>query len=193
MNWLDLVLIGILAISIVASFAKGFTREVIGLVAAVAALLCGAWFYRMAGEIVRPWVGSREAANLCGFLLIVAAVIVLGLIVSWVVGAMVKAVRLSWLDRLLGAAFGVARGVVVCVAVITAIVAFTPGLDARTPPPSVVRSTIAPYMIDAANALTLAAPKELRDGFARRYEQVKRIWEDTLKHGIPRRAPESEI
>jgi membrane protein required for colicin V production len=193
MNWLDLVLIGILAISIVASFAKGFTREVIGLVAAVAALLCGAWFYRMAGEIVRPWVGSREAANLCGFLLIVAAVIVLGLIVSWVVGAMVKAVRLSWLDRLLGAAFGVARGVVVCVAVITAIVAFTPGLDARTPPPSVVRSTIAPYMIDAANALTLAAPKELRDGFARRYEQVKRIWEDALKHGIPRRAPESEI
>jgi membrane protein required for colicin V production len=193
MNWLDLVLIGILAISIVASFAKGFTREVIGLVAAVAALLCGAWFYRMAGEIVRPWVGSREAANLCGFLLIVAAVIVLGLIVSWLVGAMIKAVRLSWLDRLLGAAFGVARGVVVCVAVITAIVAFTPGLDARTPPPSVVRSTIAPYMIDAANALTLAAPKELRDGFARRYEQVKRIWEDTLKHGIPRRAPESEI
>ena len=139
MNWLDLVLIGILAISIVASFAKGFTREVIGLVAAVAALLCGAWFYRMAGEIVRPWVGSREAANLCGFLLIVAAVIVLGLIVSWLVGAMIKAVRLSWLDRLLGAAFGVARGVVVCVAVITAIVAFTPGLDARTPPPSVVR------------------------------------------------------
>jgi len=193
MNWLDLVLIGILAISIVASFAKGFTREVIGLVAAVAALLCGAWFYRMAGEIVRPWVGSREAANLCGFLLIVAAVIVLGLIVSWLVGAMIKAVRLSWLDRLLGAAFGVARGVVVCVAVITAIDAFTPGLDARTPPPSVVRSTIAPYMIDAANALTLAAPKELRDGFARRYEQVKRIWEDTLKHGIPRRAPESEI
>jgi membrane protein required for colicin V production len=193
MNWLDFVLIGILAISIVASFAKGFAREVIGLVAAIAALLCGAWFYRMAGDVVRPWVGSREAANLCGFLLIVAAVIVLGLLVSWVVGAMIKAVKLSWLDRLLGAAFGVARGVIVCVAVITAIVAFTPGLDAKTPPRSVVQSTVAPYMLDAARVLTLAAPKELRDGFARRYEQVKRIWEDALKHGIPRRAPESEI
>lgn len=193
MNWLDLVLICILAVSIFASFAKGFAREVIGLVAAVAALLCGAWFYRMAGDVVRPWFGSREAANLCGFLLIVAAIIVLGLIVSWLVGAMIKAVKLSWLDRLLGAAFGVARGVIVCVAVITAIVAFAPAVDARTPPPSVVQSTIAPYMIDAAHALTLAAPKELRDGFARRYEQVKRIWEDALKHGIPRQAPESEI
>ena len=73
MNWLDLVLIAILAISIASSFAKGFAREVIGLVAAVAALICGAWFYRMAGEVVRPWVGSPEIANLCGFLLIFAA------------------------------------------------------------------------------------------------------------------------
>src|SRR5205823_3543540 len=139
MNWLDMVLIAILAISIVASFAKGFTREVIGLVAAVAALLCGSWFYRMAGDVVCPWVGSREAANLCGFLLIVAAVIVLGLMVSWLMGAMIKAVKLSWLDRLMGAGFGVARGVIVCVAVITAIVAFAPGVDAKTPPPAVVQ------------------------------------------------------
>jgi len=193
MNWLDLTLIAILALSIVASFTKGFAREVIGLVAAVAALICGVWFYRMAGDAVRPWVGSRETANLCGFLLIVAAVIVLGLLVSWLVGAMMKAVGLSWLDRLLGAAFGVARGVIVCVAVITAIVAFAPGTDAGTPPQSVVRSTIAPYVIDAAHVLTKAAPKELRDGFARRHEQIKRVWEDALKHGIPRRAPASEI
>src|SRR6266567_6478564 len=189
MNWLDMALIGILAVSIVASFAKGFTREVIGLVAAVAALLCGSWFYRMAGDVVRPWVGSREVANLCGFLLIVAAVIVLGWLVSLLVSKMMKAVGLSWLDRLLGLAFGVARGVIVCVAIITAIVALAPGADAKTPPQAVVQSTVAPYIIDAAHVLTLAAPKELRDGFARRYEQVKRMWEDALKHGIPRRAP----
>ena len=159
----------------------------------VGGLICGAWFYRMAGNVVRPWVGSREVANLLGFLLILAAVIVLGWIVSWIVGAMMKAVKLSWLDRLLGAGFGLARGVFVCIALITAIVAFAPGKDAKTPPEAVVRSRIAPYMIDAAHALTAAAPRELRDEFSRRYEQVKRIWEDTLKHGIPRRLPESEV
>ena len=52
MNWLDLVMIVILAGSIASSFARGFTRELIGLVAAVAGLLCGAWFYRMAGALV---------------------------------------------------------------------------------------------------------------------------------------------
>src|SRR5882724_750457 len=188
MNWLDVALILILGVSVVSSFSRGIAREVIGLAAGVGGVLCGAWFYRMAGDVVRPWVGSREVANLLGFLLILAAVIVLGWIVSWIVGAMMKAVKLSWLDRLLGAGFGLARGVFVCIALITAIVAFAPGKDAKTPPEAVVRSRIAPYMIDAAHAATMAAPKELRDEFARRYSQLKRIWEDALKQGI-RRAP----
>jgi membrane protein required for colicin V production len=191
MNWLDLLLIVILALSIATSFAKGLTREIVGLVASVAALLCGIWLYRMAGAAVRPYVGSREVANLIGFILIVVAVIVLGLMVSWLIGKMWKAIGLSWLDRLLGAGFGVARGVVVSIALITAIVAFAPGTDS-TPPKAVVDSRIAPYIIDAAHVVTMAAPKELRDGFARRYNQVKQIWEDALKHG-GRRLPESEI
>ena len=193
MNWLDVLLIAVLVISVARSFTKGLAREVIGLVAALAALVCGVWFYRMAAEVVRPWAGSRETANLCGFLLIFGAVIVLGLIVSWIVGAMVKTVGLSWLDRLLGAAFGMVRGVIVCLAIVTAMVAFAPAVDARTPPQSVTGSAVAPYVIDAAHVLTMAAPKELRDGFAHRYEQVKRVWEGALEQGIQRRTPKPEI
>ena len=192
MNWLDLLLIALIAISVTSSFARGFTRELIGLVAAFTALICGLWFYRMAGAPLRTYVGSTEIANLFGFLLIFAAVIAIGWLVSLVAGMTMKAVGLSWLDRLLGAAFGVARGVIVCVAVIMAIVAFAPGKDAKTPPEAVVQSRIAPYIIDAASAATAAAPKELRDEFARRYSQVKKIWEDALKRGI-RRAPDAEI
>src|SRR5260370_40946342 len=105
MNWLDAVLIIILGVSVVSSFSSGLAREVIGLAAGVGGLLCGAWFYRMAGDVVRPWVGSREVANLCGFLLILAAVIVLGGMGSWGGGAMIKALKLSWLAKLRGACF----------------------------------------------------------------------------------------
>src|SRR5436190_17026287 len=192
MNWLDIILILILAASVASSFARGFTRELIGLAASAAGLLCGAWFYRVAGAAVRPYVGSTEVANLCGFLLIFAAAILIGWILSVVAGMMMRVVGLSWLDRLLGAAFGVARGVIVCVALITALVAFAPGKDAKSPPQSVVRSRFAPYLIDASRAVTMAAPKELREEFARHYEQVKRIWEEALKRGL-RRRPEEEI
>ncbi len=192
MSWLDLLLIAILALSVATSFARGFAKELIGLIAAIVALLCGAWFYRIAGAALRPLVGSKEVANLLGFLLIVAGVIVLGWIVGWLIGLMAKITGLSWLDRLMGAAFGLARGVVVCVALITAMVAFAPGKDSRTPPRAVVDSKIAPYLIDTAHAVTRAAPRELRDEFSRRYDQVKRLWQDAFKRGI-RRAPETEI
>jgi membrane protein required for colicin V production len=192
MNWLDLLLILILAASIASSFARGFTREVIGLAAAVAGLLCGLWFYRMAGSAVRTYVGSPEAANLIGFLLIFALALVIGWILSVLAGMAMKVVGLSWLDRLMGAAFGVARGVIISVALITAIVAWAPGRDAKSPPQAVVQSRLAPYLIDAAHAASMAAPKELRDEFARRYEQVKRIWESALKRGV-RRGRDEEI
>jgi membrane protein required for colicin V production len=182
MNWLDVALVILLVGSVASAFSKGFVRESIGLAAAFIGLLCGAWFYRMPSEILRPYLASREAANLCGFLLIFVGIILLGWLVSRLVGMVVKVVGLSWLDRLLGAAFGAARGVIVCVALITALVAFAPGSDPRTPPQSVVNSRIAPYMIDAAHLLTMATPKELRDEFALRYEQIKRIWEDAIKH-----------
>ena len=191
MNWLDVALVILLVGSVASAFSKGFVREAIGLAAAFIGLLCGAWFYRMPGDILRPYLSSREAANLCGFLLIFVGAILLGWLVSRLVGMVVKVVGLSWLDRLLGAAFGAARGVIICVALITAIVAFAPGSDPKTPPQSVVNSRIAPYMLDAAHLLTMATPKELRDEFALRYEQIKRIWEDAIKNGL--RRPESEV
>jgi len=154
--------------------------------------LCGAWFYRMAAAPIEPYIGSEPIANLCGFLLIVVGVLLAGRLVSLVVGMLVKAVGLSFFNRLAGAAFGAARGIVVCVAIITAIVAFSPGRDSKDAPQAVAGSRIAPYMIDAAHALMTAAPRELRDQFAQGYEQIKRLWEEAARHGA-RHLPESEI
>ena len=192
MNWLDLVLVCLLAASVAGGFSKGLVRQVFGLVAALAGLLCGAWFYRMPAETLRPYVGSQAVANLCGFLLIFVGCMILGWLVSLLIGMLVKAVGLSWLNRLAGAAFGVARGVVIGVALITAMVAFAPGRNDRDPPQAVVHSRFAPYVLDTAHALTRCAPRELHDEFARRYDEIRRVWEDAIKHGRGR-SPESEI
>jgi membrane protein required for colicin V production len=191
-NWLDFVLIVILAGSIATSFVKGIAREVIGLAAAVAALLGGAWFYRIPGAMIRPYVGSREVSSLLGFLVIFAAVLIAGWLAGLLIGMMMKVTGLSWLDRLMGAGFGVARGVVISIALITVVVAFAPANSAKGAPPAVVGSRIAPYLIDTARVVTMATPRELREEFARKYEQIKRNWDDALKRGI-RQAREAEL
>ena len=189
MNWLDWVLLLLLAVSIVASFRKGFSRELIGLIAVVAALVCGVWFYGAAGAFLVPYVSTKEVAHFCGFLLVFVGILIVGAIVGHLFSRLVKAAGLHWFDRILGAGFGAVRGLLLAIALILAIVAFTPG-DA--PPRAVVHSRFAPYFIDAAHLVASMAPHELKEGFRKQYDRVKSIWEDALKkNSSPARGSEA--
>ncbi len=75
LNWLDIVVIAVLAFSTVQSFRKGFSREIVGLAASLFALVLAMWFYGLAGSYVQPYVGSTTTANLIGFALVVIGVL----------------------------------------------------------------------------------------------------------------------
>lgn len=188
MNWLDVVLLVILAASVFTSFRKGLSREVIGLVAVVLALLLGSWFYGTAGALFAPYLSSPAAAHFAGVLLVFCGVLALGALVSWIVGRFLKITGLSIFDHLLGAGFGLARGVLIAVALILGLMAFSPS---GHPPASVVRSRTAPYVIDAARLVASIAPHEVREGFRKTYGQVKSAWEKTLEDGV-RKLPGAE-
>jgi membrane protein required for colicin V production len=189
MNWLDIVIVILVLISLVSALRKGFSRELVGLVAAIVGLLCGLWFYASAGGFLRPYVSSPAIANFCGFFLIFCGILILGAIVGALLSKLLKVAGLSWFDRFLGAAFGLVRGLLLAIALVLAIVAFTPG---DKPPRSVIRSRLAPYLIDASHVVATMAPRELRDGFKKHYDRVKSIWDDAIRKGV-RNLPEAEV
>lgn len=181
-NWLDIVFAIILIASVVGGLKKGLTRTVIGLAAVIVGLFCGLWFYGTVGalfgsHIVRSW------ANVFGFLVIFVGVILLGSLLAALVGKLLKLVHLSWLDRLLGGAFGVLRGALVCAVIVAVMMAFS----SKPPPGSVAHSRIAPYVMGTARMLVYAAPHEFREGFHRSYEKLRAFWEDVThkKAGEP--------
>jgi membrane protein required for colicin V production len=181
MNWLDVVLLAILAASVAMSFRKGLSREVIGLASVVLAIVLGIWFYGAAGAWLIPYLSSRALANFAGFLLVFCGVMLVGHLVSYIVGRFLKVTGLSIFDHLLGAVFGAVRGILISVAVIMAIMAFSQG---DKPPSSVVNSRTAPYVVDAARAFAALAPHELKEGFRKTYDQVKTAWGKALEEGI---------
>jgi len=178
MNWLDILLLIIIAASVAGSFRKGLSREIIGLVSVVLALLLACWFYGSAGLYLTPYLSSRQLANFIGFALVFVGVITLGHAVGYVVGRFLKITGLSIFDHLLGAVFGVVRGALMSVALIMAIMAFSPA-DHR--PDSVVKSRIAPYVVEVARAFAAMAPHELKEGFQKSYGDVKAAWEGAVK------------
>jgi membrane protein required for colicin V production len=173
MNWFDLLLALILAASVLTSFRKGLSREVIHLAAGILALLCGVWFYGTAAGFLAPYISSPSAARLAGFLAVFLGILVLGHLVSAIVGKFLRVTGLSFFDHVLGAGFGLARGALISIALVTGIMAFSPAGHA---PDAVVHSRIAPYAVDGARVVASVAPHELREGFSKTYAEVKSAW-----------------
>jgi membrane protein required for colicin V production len=186
MNWLDFILTLILLVSTVSAARKGFSREVIGIVAAFMGLICGIWFYGLAGAFLLPYVSSPHVADFIGFFIVFFGCVIVGVIASAILSRFMKTVGLSWFDRLLGAVFGLARGALVAMAVITALVAFAPAVAPDAVPASVAQSRIAPRIVTAASFLIAIAPRELKDSFQNRYTQLKSFWENK-KVDLPKR------
>jgi membrane protein required for colicin V production len=183
LNWLDYLLILILGFSAVQSFRRGFSREVIGLIAAAAALFLGMWFYADAGGLLKRWIASDRAADFVGFVLVVLAVLVVGSIVGAIVRRFVKAVGLSFFDRLLGALFGLVRGALVAIALLTAYLAFGPRADPKTAPSAVLHSQIAPILMDVSGVFVDAAPVKLKRAFREVYADAQLQLNNTVPSG----------
>ncbi|MEO8126219.1 MAG: hypothetical protein ABI822_03950, partial [Bryobacteraceae bacterium] len=47
-----------------------------------------------------------------------------------------------------------------------------------------VDSYFAPYVMESANLLSAVTPFELKDGFRKGYEEIKKAWEATMKKKI---------
>ena len=78
-----------------------------------------------------PYVSSPQVANFIGFFIVFVGCIILGALTSAIISRFVKTAGLSWFDHSLGAVFGVIRGTLLGLAVITALVAFAPAVASR--------------------------------------------------------------
>ena len=115
MNGLDLALIAVVALSTLFAFARGIVRELISLATWFVALVAA---FAYAGPVAGWFSGldmSPAAKHILAFSLILFAVLVGGAILARMLSGVVKAIGLGFVDRLLGAVFGAARGIAVVV------------------------------------------------------------------------------
>jgi membrane protein required for colicin V production len=123
LGWIDIAMLAVVALSAIVGVVRGLTFEILSLLAWVAAWFAGLWF----GPLIAPHlsIASPSLNHIAAFAIaFVVALIVCGL-AARAISALVGKTPLKPLDRLLGAAFGVLRGLLVLLA-ITIVVAHTP-------------------------------------------------------------------
>ncbi|HET7032155.1 MAG TPA: CvpA family protein [Casimicrobiaceae bacterium] len=115
MNGFDIALIAIVALSTLFAFARGIVRELIALATWFVALVAA---FAYVGPVAGWFSGldmSPAAKHVLAFSLILIGVLVAGALLARTLSGVVKAIGLGFVDRLLGAVFGAARGLAVVV------------------------------------------------------------------------------
>ena len=120
MTAFDFIAIGVIAISVAFGFWRGLVREVLSLLSWIAAF----WLARLFAGVVAGWMpsswthqGLRYAIGFIAVMLV--SVLVLSLM-SVLVARLVKVAGLTASDRMLGAVFGVLRGLLFVVVLVLA-------------------------------------------------------------------------
>lgn len=128
MNYLDLVLGGIVVLSALIGLARGLVKEVLSLIAwAIAIYVAWRFAEPMAQDHIRQFIDDALISYLAAFgILFLVTLFVVGLL-NMIIAQILTSTGLSGFDRFLGMLFGLARGLV-----IGALVVFVIGLTPLT-------------------------------------------------------------
>jgi membrane protein required for colicin V production len=174
---LDLLVVIVLGVSVAAGFVAGFARVGIGFAAAIFGVVFGFWFYGVPAEWVHRYIKSTTVSNIIGFMLVFWAILMAGALLAKLCSKLFKWTGLSWLDRLLGAVFGLVRGALIVVALIAVLLAFTP----KPMPNWMVTSATLPYAMAASSAISQLAPNAIKNSFSDSMYELRRLWAEQLQ------------
>ena len=153
MTWIDYAVLAIIVVSVLLSVFHGLVRELMALAAWVAAFFV-AQAYAPAVETIVPVAISNPALRmLAAFVAVFLGVLVAMTLLGAGISSLLRSVGLGTVDRILGAVFGLVRGLaIVLIAVLLA------GLTALPRQPAWRHATFTAPLEALANAVKVWLP-----------------------------------
>lgn len=158
MTAFDFLVIGIVGLSAVFAFVRGFVRVLVSLLAWVLGVVAAVRFSEVIGAMLPDFGETPATRYVAAFALILVGVLIVGALAGFVLSRLVRAVGLGFLDRALGAIFGVARGLLIAV-----LLVLFAGLTTAPKKDWWQNSVTSPILTTAALALRPWLPKAWAD------------------------------
>jgi len=113
MNWLDIVIIIVIAGSTFAGLKNGIIKSVLSLLGIiVGVVLAGRYYTAFSAKFT--FIPHEGAAKIVAFAIILIAVIIVAILIAKLLKWAVSVVMLGWVDYLGGAVFGLVIGGIFC-------------------------------------------------------------------------------
>ncbi len=169
---LDIVLGAILLASVIGATLNGLTKELLRIASLVVGLLVAMWGYGLLAGYLAQWISNAKVASAAAFALLFVGCLITGALLARLLAGIWSLAGLGLLDRLLGAAFGALRGLLLAAVLLLALVAFQPVADTAG---LVADSRIAPFVLNLARTAAAVAPEALREAYQEGLARVRDI------------------
>ncbi len=156
MTWIDYAVLAIIGVSVLLSVIHGFVRELLSLASWVSAFLVAQYFASQVAALLPAAVPNESLRLLAGFLAVFLIVLLAATLLAIAISSLIKRAGLGAADRLLGAVFGLVRGVAVVM-----VIVLLAGLTALPTTPAWRQAMTSAPLEALANTVKVWLPSDL--------------------------------
>jgi membrane protein required for colicin V production len=113
LNWLDLVMVGVMGLSGLVGLMRGLLREILSLMTWAVAIWAGIRFSQDLALLLDPLIPSPTARIAAAFGILFIITLIMAGMFGYLMGRILDTAGLSGVDRSAGLLFGVARGILI--------------------------------------------------------------------------------
>ena len=154
-DWLDYLFIAAALVSVLLGLMRGFVREILSLATWVAAFILALRFGQQASDWMAPAIGAVTVRKVLGYGLVFLVALLAGGLITWLIALLVRGSGLAPTDRMLGAGFGIVRGLFISAALVL-VASYTPARESN----AWKHSALVPQLQPLAGGMRSLIPKE---------------------------------
>lgn len=113
MTVFDYAVLGVIGLSVLLSILRGFLRETLSLAGWIAAFFVAKLYTLQLAPLLPQSIPGESLRLLAAFLILFLITLLISSLLAIALAEVFKKIGLGWLDRWLGALFGLARGVLI--------------------------------------------------------------------------------
>jgi len=154
MNWLDIVLVVVLAVGAFLGLRMGIIKAVLSLVGVIVGVVLAGRYYIALANVLPFFSEISDAAKIVSFAIILIVVMVIAVVAARFLKWAASVMMLGWVNHLGGAALGLVLGAVFCGALLAIWVKWLGAGD------TITESMIAPVLLDKFPMVLALLPDE---------------------------------